>query len=354
MPEDIRKNFSSDNVVRVCPEVMQALMEANNGSASAYGNDSHTDLLNARFGELFETEVAVFPIVTGTASNSLALSALVSPFGSVICDQIAHIQNDEGGAPEFFMHGAKIVTVPSSNGLMQVDMLQKTIQEKKAAGLLAPPIHALSVTQTNEWGIVYPPSHLTALSAAAHAEGLSVHLDGARLGNAITALNCTPAETTWKAGIDVLTFGGTKNGAMAAEAVIFFLNERTRPHVQDFKRRIKRSGHLWSKHRYLSVQLLALLEGGLWLRNAAHANTMAQRLSHGLNKHPAITLAYPTESNEVFVSLPDDLIKTLEKANFGFYRWPTPPHITGTMIRLVTSFDTREKDVDALLSHIPL
>ncbi|GBR44247.1 threonine aldolase family protein [Neokomagataea thailandica] len=354
MPEDIRKNFSSDNVVRVCPEVMQALMEANNGSASAYGNDAHTDLLNTRFGDVFETEVAVFPIVTGTASNSLALSALVSPFGSVVCDQVAHIQNDEGGAPEFFMHGAKIVTIPSPNGIMQVDALQNIIHEKKAAGLLAPPIHALSLTQTNEWGIVYQPSHLAALSDAAHAEGLSVHLDGARLGNAIASLGCAPADTTWKAGIDVLTFGGTKNGAMAAEAVVFFLNERTRPYVQDFKRRIKRSGHLWSKHRYLSVQLLALLENDLWLHNATHANDMAQRLSIGLAQHPDITLPYPTESNEIFAALPETIIDTLEKAGFGFYRWTTPPHITGTIIRLVTSFDTRAEDVDAFLSHITI
>lgn len=352
MPEDIRKNFSSDNVVRVCPEVMQALVEANNGSASAYGNDAHTDLLNARFGEVFETDVAVFPIVTGTASNSLALSALVSPFGSVVCDQVAHIQNDEGGAPEFFMHGAKIVTIPSANGLMQVDALRATIKEKQDAGLLAPPIHALSLTQANEWGLIYQPTHLAALSHAAHAENLTVHLDGARLGNAIAALGCSPAETTWKSGIDVLTFGGTKNGAMAAEAVIFFLNERTRPYVQDFKRRIKRSGHLWSKHRYLSVQLLALLKDNLWLRNAAHANAMAQRLSHGLLKHPDITLPYPTESNEIFAALPETMINTLEKAGFGFYRWPTPSHIAGTMIRLVTSFDTREQDVDAFLAHI--
>ncbi|GBR50801.1 low-specificity threonine aldolase [Neokomagataea thailandica NBRC 106555] len=352
MPEDIRKNFSSDNVVRVCPEVMQALMEANDGSASAYGNDAYTSALDARFGEVFESEVAVFPIVTGTASNSLALSALVSPFGSVVCDESAHIQNDEGGAPEFFMHGAKIVTIPSGNGLMQPSALSHTINEKKAAGLLAPPIQALSLTQASEWGLVYQTDHLTSLSKVAHAEKLTVHLDGARLGNAIASLGCTPAETTWKAGVDVLTFGGTKNGAMAAEAVVFFLNDRTRPFVENFKRRIKRSGHLWSKHRFLSAQLLALLKNNLWLRNAQHANIMAQRLSTGLQALPNATLPYATQSNEIFIALPEHLVQKLEKGGFGFYRWPTPAGVDGTMIRLVTSFDTREKDVDALLDYI--
>ena len=350
--EEIRKNFASDNVTPACPEVMEAMLRANEGSVGSYGGDDLSVSLDAKFSKLFETEVAVFPLVTGTAANSVALSALVSPYGSVLCDQSAHINTDEGGAPEFFTHGAKLVGIPSADGRMDPATLPPALKTNKGAGVLAPPFQALSLTQATEWGTVYDLQTLQALCAIAHDHEIPVHMDGARLGNAIATLGCTPAETTWKSGVDVLTFGGTKNGAMAAEAVIFFINDRTRPLLRDFLRRIKRSGHLWSKQRFLSAQLLALLENNLWLKNAAHANTMAARLVEGLRRHTGAHLPFDVQSNEVFVVLPDQVANHLESEGFGFYRWPTPDGVQGTLIRLVTSFYTRPQDVDALLDAI--
>lgn len=352
MTEEIRKNFASDNVSPACPGVMDAMMRANEGNVGSYGDDTLSRSLNERFGAAFEAEVAVFPIVTGTAANSLALSALVTPYGAVLCDQSAHISNDEGGAPEFFMHGAKLFTLPSADGRMSPEALRGGLKTNAQGGILKPPIQALSLTQATEWGTVYALEDLAALCGIAHEHDLPVHLDGSRLSNAIAYLGCTPAEATWKIGVDVLSFGGTKCGAMAAEAVVFFVNDRTRPALKDFERRIKRSGHLWSKVRFLSTQLLALLEDGLWLKNSAHANTMAQRLVEGLRRHAGAQLPFVTQGNEVFVILPDRLVEDLEAAGYAFYRWPTPEGVSGTLIRLVASFYTREQDVDALLAEI--
>ena len=352
MSEEIRKNFASDNVTPICPEVMAALLAANAGSVGSYGADDLTQSLNKRFGDIFETEVAVFPIATGTAANSIALSALVSPYGAVLCDQSAHINTDEGGAPEFYMHGAKLVCIPSAEGKFDPATMPAVLRNNEESGILSPVIQALSLTQANEWGLVYSLEELAALTRIAHDHGLSVHLDGARLGNAVAHLGCSPADVTWKAGVDVLSFGGTKAGAMAAEAVVFFLNERTRPLVKEFLRRIKRSGNLWSKHRFLSAQLHALLENDVWLQNAAHANQMAQRLVDGLRRHPAAQMPYERQSNEVFVILPDLVLKDLEAVGYTFYRWPTPEDVSGTLIRLVTSYYTRPEDVDALLAEI--
>ncbi|WP_325062796.1 low specificity L-threonine aldolase [Gluconobacter aidae] len=352
MTDEIRKNFASDNVSPACPAVMEAMMRANEGSVGSYGDDILSRSLNARFGEVFGAEVAVFPVVTGTAANSLALSALVAPYGAVLCDQSAHISNDEGGAPEFFMHGAKLVTLPSADGRMSPEALRTGLRANAEGGILKPPIQALSLTQATEWGTVYALKDLAALCGIAHEQDLLVHLDGSRLSNAIAHLGCTPAEATWKAGVDVLSFGGTKCGALAAEAVVFFVNERTRPALKDFERRIKRSGHMWSKARFLSAQLLALLEDDLWLKNSAHANAMAQRIVEGLRRHAGALLPFETQGNEVFVILPDLLVKELEAAGYAFYRWPTPEGVSGTLIRLVPSFYTREQDVDALLAEI--
>ena len=352
MTDEIRKNFASDNVSPACPAVMDAMMRANAGNVGSYGDDALSRSLNARFGEVFEADVAVFPIVTGTAANSLALSSLVAPYGAVLCDQSAHINNDEGGAPEFFMHGAKLVTLPSADGRMDAEALRTGLRVNAQGGILKPPIHALSLTQATEWGTVYAPKDLAALCEIAHEHDVPVHLDGSRLSNAIAHLGCTPAEATWKAGVDVLSFGGTKCGAMAAEAVVFFVNDRTRPVLKDFERRIKRSGHLWSKARFLSAQLLALLEDDLWLKNSAHANAMAQHIVEGLRRHAGAQLPFETQGNEVFVILPDRLVEELEAVGFGFYRWPTPEGVSGTLIRLVPSFHTRIEDVDALLAEI--
>ena len=205
---------------------------------------------------------------------------------------------------------------------------------------------AVSITQATEWGTVYSVAQITAITAAAHAYDLPVHMDGARYANAVAHLGVSPADCTWRAGVDVLSFGATKNGAMAAEAVVFFDPARAR----EFEVRRKRAGHLWSKMRFLSAQLLAYIEHGLWLRHARHANALATRLSAGLARLPGAALAAPTEANEVFVRLPLAVIEALERDGYEFYRWPAPPGLDGTVIRLVTSFDMPDAAVDAFLA----
>ncbi|QDH14876.1 threonine aldolase family protein [Oecophyllibacter saccharovorans] len=345
-----RLNFASDNVTPACPEVMAALIEANQGSVPSYGEDELTGALNQRFSEVFETETVAFPIVTGTAANAVGLSAMTPGWGGVLCDQSAHINVDEGGAPEFLTSGSKLTGLPSPDGRMSPDALQEALALNREKGVLAPPFKVLSLTQATEWGTVYEPAELKVLTATAHGHGLATHMDGARLSNAIAHLNCTPAETTSQAGVDMLVFGGTKNGAMAAEAILFFLNERTRPMVAAMPHLLKRSGHLWSKERFMSAQLLALLKDDLWLRNGRHANAMAQRLLQGLLHHPAAHLPFNVQGNEVFVVLPDPTLARLEKDGYRFYRFPTPPGVPGTLVRFVTSFYTRPQDVDALLA----
>ncbi|WP_306301859.1 threonine aldolase family protein [Asaia astilbis] len=216
MTEAIRKNFASDNIAPVCPEVMAALERVNHGSAAAYGEDPATAALTALVKDVFEHDAWVFPVATGTAANSLALSAATDPFGAVVCDQSAHIANDEGGAPEFFMHGAKLVPIPSADGRMDVADLDRALTANEGHGVHTSPIQTLSLTQSTEWGTVYTLDHLQGLTARAREAGLNTHLDGARLGNAIAALGCRPADVSWRAGFDMLSFGGTKNGAMAA------------------------------------------------------------------------------------------------------------------------------------------
>ncbi|MCQ9155444.1 low specificity L-threonine aldolase [Acidomonas methanolica] len=346
--EAIRKNFASDNTAPACPEVMAALIGANGGPAASYGEDDETARLEARFREIFGTDLLCFPVTTGTAANALALSALVPPYGAVLCDQSAHIACDEAGAPEFFTHGAKLLPLPSADGRITPDALREAIAANRAGGVHASPARAVSLTQTTEWGTVYPLAQVAALAAIAHEAGLAVHMDGARFANAVAHLGCTAAEASWHAGIDVLSFGGTKNGAMAAEAVLFFDTAR----AEDFLRRVKRSGHLWSKQRFLSAQLLALLEADLWLRHGRQANAMAQRLAHGLRRLPGAILPFPVESNEVFVVLPEAVVSRLETSGFVFHRWPTPPGVNGVLIRLVTHYATEQADVDGFLGAL--
>ncbi|CAI9121441.1 threonine aldolase family protein [Brytella acorum] len=348
MSDEIRKNFASDNIAPACPEVLDALLRANRGPAPAYGSDELTGELERRFAILFERGLISFPVATGTAANSLALSALVPPYGAVLCDQSAHIANDEGGAPEFFTHGAKLIPIPSPDGRMKPDALRAAIELNRLGGLQSPPARALSLTQSTEWGTLYTLDDLRELTTIAHDGGMTVHMDGARFANAVAALGCTAAQASWEVGIDVLTFGGTKNGAIAAEAVLFF----TPSLAEDFLRRVKRSGHLWSKQRFMSAQLLALLENDLWLDHARQANAMAERLAHGLHRYTAATLPYETQANEVFVVLPKAVTQALEDAGYRFYRWPTPPGVTGDLIRLVTDFTTTTHDIDALLAAL--
>jgi threonine aldolase len=326
--------------------VIDAIVAANAGALHAYGDDPYTERLTALACDLFETDVAIYPVTTGTAANALALATLTPPYGAVYCHETAHIATDECGAPEFYTAGAKIVGLPSADGKIVPAQLDAPLRYAAELGVHHVRPAALSLTQATEWGTVYTPAEVQALSAAARAYRLGVHMDGARIANAIAQLGCSPADLTWKCGVDVLSLGATKNGAMAAEAVVFF----DRARADSFAARRKRAGHLWSKMRFLSVQLIAYLHDGLWLRNARHANAMTARLAAGLGVLPGLRLVQPVQANELFVAMPDRVIDALLAEGFEFYRWPVPAGAFAPVIRLVTSFCTTSADVDAFVA----
>lgn len=333
-------NFASDNVTGICPEILQALIACNDHSQMPYGDDVVTEKLTARFSDLFEKEVAVFPVATGTAANALALSVLSPPYGKILCHAESHIHVDECCAPEFFTSGAKLIPVAGADGKLTPDAL---VSEVKNIGMVhAPQPAVISLTQSTETGTVYSIEEIEALCDFAHQHQLAVHMDGARFANAVVSIGCTPAEMTWKSGVDVLCFGATKNGAMAAEAVVFFDPRQTK----DFIFRRKRAGHLLSKMRYVSAQLEAYLQDDLWLKNAAHANEIAIQLAEGLASVLGSKLAFPVEANEIFVRLPEHVISALEKFGFRFYRWEG---VNSNLLRLVTAFNTRQDDVERLI-----
>lgn len=350
MTTPIRKNFSSDNVGPVCPAIMQAMIDANQGDVPSYGGDPWTERLTALVRERFEApEAEVFAVSTGTAANALALSALVPPYGGVYCDGGAHIQTDECGAPEFFTAGAKLLALPSTDGKLSPERLRARLDAGRALGINHVLPTAISITQATEWGTVYAPDEVRAIADLGRALGLSIHMDGARFANAVATLGCAPGELTSRAGIDVLSLGATKNGAMAAEAVIFF----TPSLAHEFARRRKRAAHLWSKKRFLSAQLIAYLADDLWLSNANRANRAATRLAAGLRDVDGVELLFPVQANELFVVLPDAMIARLRDAGYLFYDWYLPDTVEprpGTApVRLVTSLDITDADVDALL-----
>jgi threonine aldolase len=263
-----------------------------------------------------------------------------------LCYEEAHIATDECGAPEFFMGGAKLLTLPSTTGLITPMQIEAAVARAIDGGVHHVMPEAVSITQATEWGTVYDADAVGAIGAACRRRGLALHMDGARFANALAHLGCTPAELTWKAGVDVLSFGATKNGALAAEAVIFF-NPAL---AAGFERRRKRAGHLWSKMRYISAQLCTYLEDGLWLRNAHHANRAAARLADGLARIPGVRLVQQVQANELFVAMPDALIESLEAGGAHFYRWIDVAGERLPVVRLVTSFATTDQEVDDFLA----
>jgi threonine aldolase len=331
-------NFTSDNCYGVAPEIMAALARANAGAARSYGDDDVTRALEARFCELFEREVVVHPVISGTAANALALATLVPPHGAILCHEQSHIVGDECGAPEFFTHGARVIGLEGRDG-----KLAPTALEAALARFVRGDVHhlqpsAISITQASELGTVYRADEIAAVAGVARGRAMKLHMDGARFANALVHLGSAPADITWRAGVDVLSFGATKNGAMGAEAVVFFDPAL----AADFEYRRKKSGHLVSKMRFVSAQLEAYLEGGLWLRLAARANALALRLADGLSAVAGI--AHPTEANEVFAFLPVAVAARLREAGARFYDW-TPPKDGRVLVRLVASFATSEEDV---------
>lgn len=337
-------NLRSDNESPVAQPILDSLIKVNKGSEGAYGADSTTISLETQISALFETDVSVFPVATGTAANALSLSLMCPPFGAVYCHPGAHINTDECGAPEFFTGGGKLICVDGDHGLVDPLELDRVLAKTGAHGIHECLPSALSVTQASEAGTVYGLEQLQALTEIAHRYGMKVHMDGARFANAMYSLGCSPAEATWKQGIDVLVLGATKNGAMAAEAVVIFNKEL----AGEFERRRKRAGHLFSKMRYLSAQLAAYLSNGLWLELAEQANLTASRLANGLVAEKGVSLVHPVHANEVFVDMPEAALVALETNDIAFYRWPTGPKHA----RMVCAFTTTEDEIDQVLAII--
>ena len=328
--------FFSDNTASGSPEIMAALQAANEGLAPAYGEDEWTRRLDRTLGAFFGTEVRVFVVATGTAANALALATVAPTYGAIFAHHEAHIAVDECGAPGFFTGGAQLVLLPGEHGRIAPQTFAKALADHPVHVHSVQPA-AVSLTQATELGTAYRPAQIAQIATAAHAHGLKVHMDGARFANALTFLGCHPAETTWRAGVDVLSFGATKNGALAAEAVVFF----DRQLVGDFELRRKRAGHLFSKSRYAAAQLLAYLDSGLWQRNAQRTNRLAQEIA--IAAGPA--LLHPVEANEVFLGLGVERRNALRAAGFEFYDWGVER--LGEA-RFVVSWDQPPEDVPAL------
>ena len=337
-----RVKFASDNIAGACPEVLDAILKANEGDSTPYGNDQVSTELQNKFSDIFEKEVIVFPIASGTAANALALATMTPSFGNVYCHKLSHINTDECGAPEFYTGGGKLVTLEGNKGKIIAEELDEAIGGKGIVHHTQP--SSVSITQVCETGEVYQLDEIKKISDVTHKHNLNMHMDGARFANALTSLNCTPAEMTWKSGIDVLSFGATKNGCLAAEAIIFFKNNL----VGNISFLMKRAGHLLSKMRFVSAQLDAYISNDVWLKNAKHANDMGQKLSEGLAKHNNIEIAYPTEANEVFAKFPRHMIEHL---NLEGYKM-NEDELDGKAVRLVTAWNTKVSDVENFLNSI--
>jgi len=338
-------NFRSDNEGPVVEPIMQALIEANDGMAYAYGEDPWTQQLKPAFSELFECEVEVLPLATGTAGNSAALAQMTPPWGSIVCHELAHIYQDECGAPELFSGGARLVALPGDDGKLQAGTVAEWLSLQGAHGVHNFEPAAISLTQATEAGTLYRPDQVSELAALAHEQGMRVHMDGARFANAVAALGVAPAEITWRAGVDALTFGASKNGAMAAEALVVFSHPEWLPGLE---RRRKRAGHLLSKMRYVSAQLLAYIDDDLWLQLAGHANTQAGRFAAAVEGDPGAKLHWPAEANEVFPAMAPERLTALADAGFDFHRWPGHEGLA----RLVFAPTTGEAAVTRLIAAL--
>lgn len=338
-------NFASDNTAGFSPEILEALVRANEGRAMPYGNDEITARVKDRIAEIFETEVEVFPVATGTAANALSISLLAPAWGAVWCHPESHANTDECAAPEFYTGGAKLIPVPGEHGKIWPDGLSAALEYAGHRGVHEALPSAVTISQASEAGTIYTPGEVAAISKICRGRDLGLHMDGARFANALVTLGCSPAEITWKAGVDILSFGATKNGALAAEAVVIF-TERYRARAAEMGFRRKRAAHLFSKMRFLSAQLEAYLADDLWLRNARHANAMASKLAEGLAAVPGVHLTHPVEANELFPSMPTPIREGLRKDGFEFYDWPDAGP---DGVRLICAFESREEDVDAFL-----
>lgn len=333
--------FASDNYAGICPEAMQAMAEANRGYASSYGDDYWTGKACERLRELFETDCEVFFVFNGTAANSLALASLCQSYHSIICHEMAHIETDECGASEFFSNGTKVLLVHGENGKVDLGEVEHTVQRR--TDIHYPKPRALSITQATELGTVYTVDEMQAIGEVARRFSLRIHMDGARFANAIASLNVAPKEITWKAGVDVLCFGGTKNGFAMGEAVIFFNREL----AFEFDYRCKQAGQLASKMRYLAAPWIGTLESGAWLRHAAHANASARKLEKELQSIAGIRVMFPCQANSVFLEMPPTLMEALRNRGWHFYTF-----IGSGGARFMCSWETSDADIAALVKDI--
>ena len=331
--------FFSDNTASACPEILAALQSANHGLTRPYGEDEWTERLDRTFSAFFGREVRAFAVGTGTAANALSLATVSPPYGAIFAHQKAHIATDECGAPGFFTGGAQLMLLPGDHGRIAPQTFAAALAAPQDVHTVQPAV--VSLTQPTESGTVYPAAELAQIASAAHARGLKVHMDGARFANAVAFLGCHPADITWRVGIDVLSFGATKNGALGAEAVVFFDTGL----VRDFELRRKRAGQLFSKSRYLAAQLLAYIDSGVWRRNAERTNRQAREIGRAAGT----ALLHPVEANEVFLALGIERRQALRAAGFEFYDSGVE---SAGEARFVVSWDQPADDVPALCAAL--
>ena len=340
-------NFASDNTSGAAPEIMDALLRANEGQAASYGADDLTAAVETKLKDIFETDLKAYLVATGTAANSLSLACAVPPYGAVIAHEAAHISYDECAAPEFFMSGAKVTGVPGVHGKLDPAHVDHVLTTYGKGIVHRSQPAALSVAQATEAGTIYSKDEVGALAEVCLKHDLTFHMDGARFANAVAQFGRAPAELTWRAGVDMMVFGATKNGALGVEAVVFFKPKQAR----EFEFRRKRGGHLLSKGRFLAAQMLAYLDNDLWLRLGHQANEAAHRLARGLGEIDGVELCHPVDANLVFAIFPPHINKALYAAGAQYYPWVVPgDSADGKMVRLITSFSTTMEQVDAFLS----
>jgi threonine aldolase len=335
-------DYRSDNTGCAAPEILDALIEANNGTALGYGADDWTARLQQRFSELFETSVQVFPVATGTAANALSLAAIAPSWGNVFCSGAAHINTSEANAAGFFGGGLKLVPVAGPNGKVDADELARALAAFPPGQPHRGQPAAVSLTQATDLGAVYRLDEVRAIAEVAKSRGLKLHLDGARFANALARVGCSPAEASWRAGVDVLSFGATKNGGALCDAIVVF-----NPEIAGaLAIQLRRAGQVWSKMRFASAQLMAYIKDGLWLRLAVASNSAAGRIAAGIAGTPGLKLLAPVEANEIFLELPSEVMEALERDGFQFYRR------SATLARFVCRFDLTTDEADALIAAL--
>lgn len=340
MPQE-RYCFASDNCAGICPEALETLLAANEGYSPSYGEDPWTERASSLLRDIFETDCSVFFCFTGTAANSMAIGHLCQSYHSVLCHSYAHVETDECGAPEFFTNGTKLILVSGEHGKVGLDTVRIAVERRQ--DIHYPKPRVLSLTQATELGTVYSLPELQALAEVSRHYGLSIHMDGARLANAIVSLGASPAEVTWKAGADVLCLGGAKNGMLCAEAVVFFNHNLAR----EFDFRCKQAGQLSSKMRFMTAAWVGLLESGAWLKNAHHANQSAKKLHERLVGEFGFTVLHPQQANSVFVDLPEAVSQGMHERGWHFYSF-----IGSGGSRLMCSWNTTQEDIDDFLQDL--